>query len=66
VIGPTNSGGEGFARRLNRKDWLAENRDRRLTHAEETVFCVVLCTMMGAVGALALVVGIQAECGPSL
>lgn len=66
MIGPTNSGSEGYARRLNRKDWMDENRDRPLTQAEETVFCVVLCTMLGAIGALALVAGIQAECSPSL
>lgn len=66
MIGPVKSGGEGFARRLNRKDWMDENRDRKLTETEERFACVALCTMMGAIGALALVAGIQPDCGPSL
>lgn len=65
MIGPAKSGGEGFARRLNRREWQAENRDRKLTQAEEMVFCVVLSCCCGGLMAAGLLCGIDAAEGMS-
>ena len=60
VIGPGHPGAEGFARRLNRNVWLAENRDRRLTDTEEMAFALVLSVAMGGLMAIGLVTGVEA------
>lgn len=67
MIGPGKFAGEGLTRRLNCQQWMEENRERPLTQAEHTVFCVLHCTMLGVVGAIGRVQGLQvADCGPSL
>lgn len=65
MIGPGNAGGEGFARRLNRRDWMEDNPDRKLTEVEEMVFTAVFCTMLGMIGTIGIVQGMQAVDGMS-
>lgn len=56
MIGPTKSGSEGFARRLNRNDWIEANiapttKSEAVDACFATVFCISLGSLM-AVGAV--------------
>lgn len=65
MIGPGNSGNEGFARRLNRRQWMEENPDRKLTETEEMAFTAVFCTMIGMIATIGVLQGMQAIDGMS-
>ncbi|WP_149111998.1 hypothetical protein [Limnoglobus roseus] len=54
VIGPGKSGGEGFARRLNRNDWIMHNEEpTTMISALNTCFASVIKVAIGSLVAAA-------------
>lgn len=67
MIGPGKPGGEGFARRLNKAEWMDQNASAgTLSEAAGRAFLTVIAVGIGAICTASIFQGLGAPSGSAL